>query len=157
MSYLLLCLIVVLCLYHLYLSKTFISYRKNKNTEKIVSLLNKFILIAPVVASIIFSVLLNTALKGRVTERSSHALMLFFLWLLFTRIYTFLVSLKSQKSALVRLLVTGALFLSLIIFLTPLDRYVSSLFNQFRKWTYAIGIFECLIFYTGCSFKNDRQ
>lgn len=156
MSYLLLFFIIVLCLYHLYLSKTLSGYHKNKNTEKISLLLNRFILIAPIFGLIIFSVLLNTLLKGQFVERSSHALILFFLWLLFTRIYILLISLKPQKYTLFRLIVTGILILSLIIFFTPLDRYVSALFNQFENWTYVIGVFECFIFYAGYSFKKNR-
>lgn len=156
MSYLLLFFIIVLCLYHLYLSKNVSSYHKNKNTEKISLLLNRFILIAPILGLIIFSVLLNTILKGQIVERSSHALILFFLWLLFTRIYIFLISLKPQKYTLLRLIVTGVLILSLIIFLTPLDRYISTLFNKFEYWTYLLGVFECSVFYVGYSFNKNN-
>lgn len=155
MSYFLLCFILGLCLYHLYLSRSVSNYQKNKNTENISLLLNKFVLVAPALALIIFSVLLNTILKGRFVERSSHALILFFLWLLLTRIYIFFISLKPQKYTLFRLIVTGVLILSLIILLTPLDRYVSSLFNQFKNWTYLIGVLECFVFYAGYSFKKN--
>lgn len=157
MSYFLLCLIVVLCLYHLYLSKTLSNRRKNNNTEKLVSLLNKFVLVAPFFAIIIFSILLNTVLKGMFFERSSHAFILFFLWLLFTRIYILLISLKPQKYTLFQLIITGLLLLSIIVFLTPLDRYISTLFNQFGKWNYIIGIFEGIIFYTGSFPKKESH
>lgn len=155
MSYLLLFFIIAICFYHLYLSKIVSSHHRNKNTEKISFLLNRFILIAPIFGLIIFSVLLNTVLKGQFVERSSHALVLFFLWLLVTRIYIFLMSVKLQKNTLFRLIATGVLILSLIIFLTPLDRYISTLFSKFGNWTYLLGVFECSVFYIGYSFKKN--
>ncbi|HCI0418970.1 TPA: hypothetical protein NN915_002872, partial [Enterococcus faecium] len=92
---------------------------KNKKAEKFCLLLNKFTLIAPILAFIIFSVLLSTTLKGKFMERSSHAMILTFLWLLFTRIYIFLMSLKPPKSISLCLVINGIFLLSLIIFITP--------------------------------------
>ncbi|HFN2101304.1 TPA: hypothetical protein ACHAR8_003037, partial [Enterococcus faecium] len=93
-------------------------------------------------AFIIFSVLLSTTLKGKFMERSSHAMILTFLWLLFTRIYIFLMSLKPPKSISLCLVINGIFLLSLIIFITPLDRYVTYLYNPLEYWTYFIGILE---------------
>ena len=39
--------------------------------------------------------------------------------------------------------------LSLIIFITPLDRYVTYLYNPLEYWTYFIGILEGIIFTSG--------
>ncbi len=61
-----------------FLSKTIPRYSKNKKAEKFSLLLNKFTLIAPILAFIIFSVLLSTTLKGKFMERSSHAMILTF-------------------------------------------------------------------------------
>ncbi|RCG06242.1 hypothetical protein B1150_14080, partial [Enterococcus faecium] len=129
LSYLIVCLIIIICLHHLFLSKTIPRYSKNKKAEKFCLLLNKFTLIAPILAFIIFSVLLSTTLKGKFMERSSHAMILTFLWLLFTRIYIFLMSLKPPKSISLCLVINGIFLLSLIIFITPLDRYVTDLYN----------------------------
>ncbi|RCF85570.1 hypothetical protein B1168_00175, partial [Enterococcus faecium] len=118
---LIVCLIIIICLHHLFLSKTIPRYSKNKKAEKFCLLLNKFTLIAPILAFIIFSVLLSTTLKGKFMERSSHAMILTFLWLLFTRIYIFLMSLKPPKSISLCLVINGIFLLSLIIFITPLD------------------------------------
>lgn len=46
-------------------------------------------------------------------ERSSHAMILTFLWLLFTRIYIFLMSLKPPKSISLCLVINGIFLLSL--------------------------------------------
>ncbi|MBM7710889.1 hypothetical protein [Enterococcus xiangfangensis] len=154
MSYLLLCLIIGVCLYHLYVSKTIRHDYKNKKMTNLALLLNKFFLFAPIIALLIFSVLFSTVLKGKMIERSSHALILFFLWLLFTKLYLLLISLKPQKYTTIGLIMSGVLFLGLIIFLTPLDRYITYFFNPFKYWTYALALFECFIFYAGSSFKN---
>ncbi|HFQ1239417.1 TPA: hypothetical protein ACG9G0_002492 [Enterococcus faecium] len=156
LSYLIVCLIIIICLHHLFLSKTIPRYSKNKKAEKFCLLLNKFTLIAPILAFIIFSVLLSTTLKGKFMERSSHAMILTFLWLLFTRIYIFLMSLKPPKSISLSLVINGIFLLSLIIFITPLDRYVTYLYNPLEYWTYFIGILEGIIFYIGY-FPNKNN
>lgn len=154
MSYFLLFLIIGTCLYQLYLSKTILHNYKNKKMKKLSLSLNKFFLFAPIIALLIFSVLFSTVLKGKMIERSSHALILFFLWLLLTRTYLLLISLKPRKYVTLGLIVTGILFLGLIILLTPLDRYIIYLFSPFKYWTYMLALFECFIFYVNYSFKN---
>lgn len=70
-----------------FLSKTIPRYSKNKKAEKFCLLLNKFTLIAPILAFIIFSVLLSTTLKGKFMERSSHAMILTFMVVVHQNLY----------------------------------------------------------------------
>ena len=67
-----------------------------------------------------------------------------------------LTSLKPPKSISLCLVINGIFLLSLIIFITPLDRYVTYLYNPLEYWTYFIGILEGIIFYIGY-FPNKNN
>ena len=56
-------------------------------TKKIASVIYNVLLISPIIATITFFILFSTVLKGRLIERSSHALIVFVLWVYATAFY----------------------------------------------------------------------
>ena len=56
-------------------------------TKKIASVIYNVLLISPIIATITFFILFSTVLKGRLIERSSHALIVFVLWVYGTAFY----------------------------------------------------------------------
>lgn len=56
-------------------------------TKKIASVIYNVLLISPIIATITFLILFSTVLKGRLIERSSHALIVFVLWVYGTAFY----------------------------------------------------------------------
>lgn len=67
-------------------------------TQRVTNLLNKVILISPAIGFIIFAILLSTVLPGRMIARSSHAFIVFILWMYATSFYVaFLKHLKTKN------------------------------------------------------------
>ena len=69
-------------------SNTVIPSRK---TTKITNGLSKIMFVLPLLAFVIFAILLGTVLKGRFMERSSHALIVFMLWMYATSFYVLIL------------------------------------------------------------------
>ena len=56
-------------------------------TKKIANAINNVLLVSPIIATITFFILFSMVLKGRMIERSSHALIVFVLWVYGTAFY----------------------------------------------------------------------
>ena len=112
-------------------------------TQRVTNLLSKIILISPAIGFIIFAILLSTVLQGRLIARSSHAFIVFILWMYATSFYvTFLKYFKDKKSSLISIL-GMACSVALAIVLTPLDRYCSLVTPSLYIFIYILGI--CLL------------
>ena len=101
----------------------------------------------PILVSIIFIILFCTALKGRLVERSSHAVIVLSLWLYGTMFYVNVLKYFKNKTLLIINIIGMISSIVLAIYLTPLDRYVDVMFINIDKWTYAIGVVMLAIWY----------
>ena len=66
-------------------------------TKKIASVIYNVLLISPIIATITFFILFSTVLKGRLIERSSHALIVFVLWVYGTAFYVNILKFFKNK------------------------------------------------------------
>lgn len=71
--------IILLGLIFLYLKNKTRNIDIELSCKKIVCILDKFLLIAPIIGFSIFTILFTTLLKGKILERASHAFCLLFL------------------------------------------------------------------------------
>lgn len=126
-------------------------------TQRVTNLLNKVILISPAIGFIIFAILLSTVLPGRMIARSSHAFIVFILWMYATSFYVaFLKHFKDKKSSLAAI-IGMACSVTLAIVLTPLDRYCGLLTPSYYIFIYILGICLLGFVYAGyfISHKNN--
>lgn len=116
---------------------------------QIVSLINTFLLIAPVIGLIIFTILFTTVLEGRIYERATHAYCLLFLWIISTSLYTEIMKHYKNKKVVFISIVCIILSVALTIALTPLDIYNLLIYSKLKTFSFAIGVYLMLIFYVG--------
>lgn len=141
------------------------NYPNAERTKRATKPLSLMIDLSPVAGIIVFTVLFTCALKGRLPERLSHAVLVFTIWMCATKFYCYLLAHYNLKRAVISC-AAGMLFsIGLAVFLTPLDRYVATVY-EFTGW-YSI-FFGCgllAVFYAvtvvsavGCfKRKNARQ
>ena len=144
-------LIILILLSITYISLYLISKKSepSKKSERITKGIKKILLIAPIIAIIIFTILFLTVLKGRIIERSSHALIVFTLWLYATSFYVSILKYFKNKKILLISIIAMIIFIAFAIYLTPLDRYTKDLYQFIHQAVYAIGIIMlCLFYYT---------
>lgn len=131
--------LVMICLGFLFVTimagKTEPSAKTMGVTEKI----KKLLLVVPVIVAAIFAVLFCTVLKGRLIERSSHALIVLCLWLYGTAFYVNVLKFFKNKNILVLSIMWMIVSVTLAIFLTPLDRYCEVMFTSIHEFTYVLG------------------
>lgn len=128
-------------------------------THRVTNLLSKVILISPVIGFIIFAILLSTVLKGRIIARSSHAFIIFILWMYATSFYVaFLKYFKDKMSSLIAI-IGMVCSVALAIVLSPLDRYCSLLSPSLYPFIYILGICLLGFLYVGyyISHKNNSN
>ena len=63
----------------------------SQKTLKITNGISKLLLFSPLIAVAVFAILFCTVLTGRLVERSSHALLVFCLWLYGTSFYVIIL------------------------------------------------------------------
>ena len=66
-------------------------------TKKMASVIYNVLLVSPIIATITFFILFSTVLKGRLIERSSHALIVFVLWVYGTAFYVNILKYYQNK------------------------------------------------------------
>jgi hypothetical protein len=108
-------------------------------TRKITEGIRKLLLFAPAIVIAIFTVLFCTVLKGRLVERSSHALIVLCLWLYGTAFYVIILRFFKSRSMLILSVLGMIMSVALAIFLTPLDRYCSAMFAAIHGFTFVLG------------------
>ena len=116
-------------------------------TEKIANAINNVLLISPIIATITFLVLFSTVLKGQLMERSSHALIVFVLWVYGTSFYVNI--LKYFKNKIILFICLTGMVTSIVtaIILTPLERYCTLMFSSIHQTTYLLGGFMIILWY----------
>lgn len=125
-------------------------------TEKIANAINNVLLISPIIATITFLVLFSTVLKGRLMERSSHALIVFVLWVYGTSFYVNI--LKYFKNKIILFICLTGMVTSIVtaIILTPLERYCTLMFSSIHQITYLLGGFMIILWYV-INLKYDDK
>lgn len=115
--------------------------------KKVTLKLDVFLSILPIIAIVFFSVLFATELQGRILERSSHAFILLFLWIISTSFYTELMKHYNNKQILITSIVGFIISVGLAITLTPLDRYCLLVYSHLNVFSFILGAYLMLIFY----------
>lgn len=148
--------IILLGLIFLYLKNKTRNIDIELSCKKIVCILDKFLLIAPIIGFSIFTILFTTLLKGKILERASHAFCLLFLWIIATSFYTEIMKHYRNKSIILISIVSIIVSVTLAIILTPLDKYNLLIYSQFNTYAFALGTYLMIVFYTGF-FLNKRD
>ncbi len=127
----------------------------------------RMLLMAPAIAFVVFLVLFATVLKGRLLERSSHALMVFGFWLYATAFYNNILKYLKSKPVLLASLAGMLICVPSAIIITPLDRYCdvvhypvwTAMHNPWQILAYLPGVIMLVMFYISAlkfSGKNGR-
>ena len=111
----------------------------SQKTIKITNGICKLLLFSPLIATVVFTILFCTVLKGRLVERSSHALVVFCLWLYGTSFYVSILRYFKNKLLLFTSLAGMMISIVFAIILTPLDGTFSRMFGTFHELTYLFG------------------
>lgn len=111
----------------------------SQKTIKITNGISKLLLLSPLIATVVFTILFCTVLKGRLVERSSHALVVFCLWLYGTSFYVSILRYFKNKLLLFTSLAGMMISIVVAIILTPLDGTFSRMFGTFHELTYLFG------------------
>lgn len=125
-------------------SKMIIPSRK---TAKITKGLSKIMLVSPLLAFVVFAILFNTVLKGRLMERSSHALIVFMLWIYATSFYVLILKYFKNKIFLGLSVIglIGSVFCA--VFVTSLDKYCALIYNSLHEFCFLIGGIMVVLWY----------
>lgn len=126
-------------------------------TKKIASAINNVLLVSPIIATITFFILFSIVLKGRMIERSSHALIVFVLWVYGTAFYVNILKFFKSKILLFTCLIGMIASVVSAIFLTPLDRYCILMFNSIYQITYLLGGFMIILWYVINLKYSDKK
>ena len=119
----------------------------SRKTAKITNGLSKIMFVSPLLAFVVFAILFNTVLKGRLLERSSHALIVFMLWIYATSFYVLILKYFKNKIFLGLSVIglIGSVFCA--VFVTPLDRYCALVYNSLHEICFLIGGFMVVLWY----------
>lgn len=119
----------------------------SQKTTKITNGLSKIVFVSPLLAVIVFAILFSTVLKGRLIERSSHALIVFMLWMYATSFYVLILKYFKNK------IILGVSLIGLIesvvcaVFLTPLDKYCALVYNSLYEISFLVSGFMLVLWY----------
>lgn len=129
-----------------------------QKTIKITNGISKLLLFSPLIAAAVFAVLFCTVLTGRLVERSSHALIVFCLWLYGTSFYVNILKYFKSKLLLFSSLAGMIISVAFAIMLTPLDGSFSLMFETFHEFTYLFGgIMLALWFFAVLKFRTPKK
>ncbi len=111
----------------------------SQKTIKITNGISKLLLFSPLIAAVVFTILFCTVLTGRLVERSSHAMIVFCLWLYGTSFYVNILRYFKSKLLLFTSLAGTMVSVAFAIILTPIDGAFSLMFETFHELTYLFG------------------
>ncbi|BCK00513.1 hypothetical protein [Anaerocolumna chitinilytica] len=118
-------------------------------TKKVTVLLSRLLMIAPLIGVVIFTILLTTLLHGRFLERSTHALILFVLWMFVTSFYVEILKHKKNKFIMLCSMAASIVSIAVVVMLTPLERYNTLLYRYFHGYIAILGFGMLALFYIG--------
>lgn len=126
-------------------------------TEKITNGLSKVMLVSPLLAFAVFAVLFSTVLKGRLAERSSHALIVFTLWIYATSFYVLILKYFKNKIFLAVSLIGLIWAVFFAVFFTPLDKYCALIYSSLHEASFAISGIMLALWYFSILRKKERN
>jgi len=126
-------------------------------TQTITNAINNILLLSPIIAIITFFILFSTALKGRIIERGSHALIVFALWVYGTSFYVNILKFFKSKILLFTCLIGMITSVVSAIILTPLDRYCTLMFSSLHQIAYLLGGFMIILWYVINLKYSDKK
>lgn len=130
----------------------------SQKTVKITNGISRLLLFSPLIAAAVFAVLFCTVLKGRLIERSSHALIVFCLWLYGTSFYVNILKYFKSKMLLFANIAGMMISVAFAVILTPLDGSFSIMFETFHELTYLFGgIMLALWFFAVLKFRTAKR
>ena len=123
--------------------------------KKVATGMNRLLLVVPLLAVPVFAVLFLFVLKGRIYERTCHAMLVLALWLYAARYWWFLIayykymSVKAARGAILIIVVLAAAAIGM----TPLDKY-STVHSALGAASILPGIILLLFFYVAAFFTT---
>lgn len=128
----------------------------SQKTAKITNSLSKIIFVSPLLAFVVFAILFSTVLKGRLMERSSHALIVFLLWMYATSFYVMILKYFKNKIFLGVSLIglIGAVFCA--VFVTPLDKYCALVYDSLHELSFLISGIMLVLWYFSVLRLKER-
>lgn len=142
-------LIVIIGICFLYIKYKAKTMDIDDRTKRVTVWLSRLLIIAPLIGVVIFTILLTTLLRGRFLARSTHALILFVLWMFITSFYVEILKHKNNKFIMLCLMAVSILSIAVVAMLTPLERYNSLLYRHFHGYIAILGFGMLALFYIG--------
>lgn len=119
--------------------------------------MNRLLLIVPLLAVPVFTVLFLFVLKGRFYKRLCHAALVLALWLFAARFYWMLISYFKHRRILL-LSIPGLLgSAAMAVYLTPLDRYAGTIHSSLGTAAILPGGILLLVFYAAAFFRLKKK
>lgn len=152
-------LVVLVCFYFAVLG----IYEKKKIVEekskKIARILSIIIVVAPIIATIFFTILFSFVLQGRLTERISHSIIVFSMWICALQFYKYIISHFKNKKNLKLSIIGMILSVGMAIFLIPLDRFCIQIYSYLQEITvpFSIGIINFIYTVIFCTYQSLRK
>lgn len=140
-------LIFLLAVYFLVISRMLSRYTPEERTLNATRPLSVIISLSPLIGTVIFTILFTCVLKGRLAERSTHAFLLFAIWIYAARFYQYILSYYKKKEILAGSVVGMIFSIVLAILLTPLDRYVNMIYSRISWYSVFLGCGLYAVFY----------
>ena len=132
-------------------------YRPEERTLKITKPLSVMIGLSPLIGTVIFAVLFVFVLKGRLSERATHAFLVFAVWMYATRFYQYILAYYKKKEILA-CSAAGVLFsVALAFVFTPLDRYVSLIYSRIDWYAVFLGLGLYAVFYAAAFITAEKR
>lgn len=110
---------------------------KSRKIAKIVSMIT---VVAPIIAMVIFVILFSFVLQGKLMERISHSIIVFSMWICALQFYKYAISYFKDKKSLGLSIIGIISSAGMAIFLTPLDRFCSTIYSHFQAVTLPLSI-----------------
>ncbi|MGN0538039.1 MAG: hypothetical protein ACI4M3_08705 [Acutalibacteraceae bacterium] len=141
------CFIFILIAYFVIVSM--IAKRNNiaEKSRKVTGIIMKILSLSPLLGIVIFTILFSFVLQGKLTERISHSLVVFALWVYATKFYVYLISYFKNKLLLLLSIIGAAFSVALAVLLTPLDRYISLVYSQVGFISFVLGAILFAFYY----------
>ena len=111
-----------------------IAEKKRKVTRVMLNILN----IAPVIGAAVFAVLFSFVLTDRLEERILHSATTFFLWIFASMLYIMVLLHFKELKKMILSALGMIVFIMMAVVVTPLDRYVSLVFDRTHIGSYVI-------------------
>lgn len=147
-------IILIIGVYFLVFNLIFVKEKIEKRTEVITKPLTKFVKVSPLIGIALFTILFTTVLKGKILERSSHAIIVFVLWMYVTYFYCGLLAHYKNRMSLLFSSIGIVVSIVCAIILTPLERYNAIIYAHIGIGSYILGTVMILIFYISTTIKG---